>query len=55
MEFIRQSRMIDPQAVQDSCVQVVNVDRFIGDVVTEIVGLAVGNAGLMPLTASQIV
>ena len=44
LEAIGQLLVIDAQAVQDRGVQVVNVDRLVGDVVAEIVGLAVDDA-----------
>ncbi len=37
----RQPRVVDAQAMQDRGVQVVDVDRVAGDVVAEVVGLAV--------------
>ena len=46
LEFEGQAAMIDAQAVQDRGVEVVNVDGVLDDVVTEVVGLAVDDAGL---------
>ena len=46
LELVRQPRVVDAQAVQDRGVQVVDVDRVLGDVVAEVVGLAVGDPGL---------
>ena len=43
-----QPGVVDAQAVQDRGVQVVDVDRVLDDVVAEVVGLAVGDAGLDP-------
>ena len=42
LELEREPRVVDAQAVQDRGVQVVDVDRVLGDVVAEVVGLAVG-------------
>ena len=46
LELERQPRVVDAQAVQHRRVQVVDVDRVAGDVVAEVVGLAVGHARL---------
>ena len=46
LELVGQPRVIDAQAMEDRGVQVVDVDRVAGDVVAEVVGLAVGDAGL---------
>ncbi len=46
LELERELRVVDAQAVQDRGVQVVDVDRVFRDVVAEVVGLAVGDAGL---------
>jgi hypothetical protein len=40
----RQFRVVDTQAVQDRCVQVVRVDRILGDVLAVVVGRAVGDS-----------
>ena len=44
MEFIGQLRMVDAEAVQDCCVDVVDVRRPVHHVVAEVVGLAVDRA-----------
>ncbi len=41
LEAVGQPLVVDAQAVQDRGVQVVDVDRLLGDVVAEVVGLAV--------------
>src|SRR5205823_4674017 len=46
LEPVRQLGVVDPQAVQHGGVQVVDVDGVLDDVVPEVVGLAVGDAGL---------
>ena len=40
----RQLSVINPQAVQQGCVQIVDVDRVVCDVVGKIVGCSEGNA-----------
>ena len=40
----RELRVVDAQAVQDRGVEVVDVRRVLGDVVAEVVGLAVDHA-----------
>ena len=44
LEPERQAGVVDAQAVQDRRVHVVNVDRIPGDVVREIVRLAIGQS-----------
>ena len=44
LELVRQPLVVDPQAVQDRGVQVVDVDRVLDHVVAEVVGLAVLDA-----------
>jgi len=46
LEFEGELRVIDPQAVQDGRVEVVHMDRVFGDVVRELVGLAIAHATL---------
>ena len=41
----RQAFVIDAEAIQDRCVQVVDVNRIFDDVVAEVVGLAVNDSG----------
>ena len=43
LEAVGQLLVVDAQAMQQRGVEVVNVHRLLGDVVREIVGLAVGN------------
>ena len=45
---IGQLFVVDPQQMQNCCVQVMDVDRLLGDVVTEIIGFAVNHARLDP-------
>ena len=45
-ELVGESRVVDPQAVQDRRVQIAQVDRILDDVVAEVVGLAVFDARL---------
>src|SRR3954452_13008358 len=49
LELVGQTGVIDAEAVQQRRVQVVDVDRPVGDVVTEVVGGAVADS---PLDAS---
>src|SRR5262245_28516416 len=46
LEAIRQSLVVDPQAVEQRRVEVVNVNGLIDDVVAEVVGFAVDDARL---------
>ena len=46
LDFVSKPSMIDAEAVEDGCVQVVNVDGVFDDVVAEFVGFAVDDAGL---------
>ncbi len=48
LEFEAETPVVDTQTVEDRGVQVVNVYRVGDDVVAEIVGLAVDDAGLDP-------
>ena len=48
LEFVGQLLVVDAHAVQDGGVEVVDVDGVFGDVVAEVVGLAVGQAALDP-------
>ena len=43
LELERQPRVVDAEQVQDRRVQVVDVDAVLGDVVAEVVGLAVAS------------
>ena len=47
---IRETLMIDAHEVQDGGVQVVHVHGILGDVVAELVGLAIAGAGLAAAT-----
>src|SRR5438132_12353941 len=44
LETVSQPRMIDAQQVQESGIEVVDFDRVFGDLVGEVVGLAVSDA-----------
>ena len=46
--------VVDPQAFQDGCIEVVNVDRIFQDVVAEIVGLSVNDPGLDSTTSHPL-
>ena len=54
LEFVGEPFVVDPEAVHDSCVQIVDVHRVLDDVVAEVVGFAVVIPGLMPPPAIQI-
>ena len=46
LEAVRQSRVIQAHLVQDGRLQIVNVNRALGDLVADLVGLAVDVAAL---------
>ena len=46
LEVVGQPFVVDAQEVEDRGLEVVDVDGVLGDVVAEVVGLAVGDAGL---------
>src|SRR5262249_18031675 len=46
LELVRQTLVVDAEAVQDRRVQIVNVHGVVDDVVTKVVGLAVDDARL---------
>ena len=46
LELKRELGVVNAQAVQDGCMEVVDVDGIFGDVVAEFIGRAVCNSGL---------
>lgn len=48
LEAIGELLMVDPQTVEDGGVQVMDVNRILDHVVTEVIGLTVGEARLDP-------
>ena len=55
LKAIRKSLVINAQAMHDRGVKIVDVDRILGDVVTELVGFAVRDPPLMPPPTIQTV
>ena len=45
LELVRQLAIINSHAVQNCCVQLMDVDRVFSDVITEVVRFAVNDAG----------
>ena len=55
LKFVSQARVVDTQALQDGCLQIMYVDRIFGDVVAVIILSPNVRPGLMPPPASHIV
>lgn len=43
-----EAAMLDTHAMKDGCIELVEMHRILSDVVTEIIGFAVGHSGLNP-------
>ena len=54
LETIRQPRVLETEAVQDRCVQVVNVNRIARDVVAVVVAFAVADDEGIALPAGSV-
>ena len=52
LEFERESRMVDPHAMQNRGIQIIDVHRITNNVVAKIIGLAV-NVASLDATACQ--
>ena len=46
LELKRELGVVNPQAVQDCCVEVVDMNGIFGNVVAEFIGRAIGYSGL---------
>ena len=55
LELICQPRMVDPEAIENRRLQIVDMNRIFHDVIAIIVGFAEGDAGLIPPPAIHTV